>query len=74
VAFEVSATPEAPLEGFVFDRISIAAQKAGKIADARNFSLTRVSIRTVDNSRLAFTDSRGLDLKDDSGITPAPQP
>ncbi|HEY2014141.1 MAG TPA: glycosyl hydrolase family 28 protein [Bryobacteraceae bacterium] len=71
VAFEVSATPGAPLEGFVFDRVSIEAQKAGKVADARNWTLTRVSVHSADGSRLAFTDSGGLKLKDDSGIVPA---
>ncbi len=67
-AFEVSATPEAPLENFHFEHISIEAQSAGKVADTKDWSLSDVSIRATDGSQLTFNDSPGLQLRGDSGI------
>ena len=67
-AFDVSATPEAPLENFHLERISIEAQSAGKVEDTKDWSLSDVSIRAADGSQLTFTDSPGLQLRGDSGI------
>ncbi len=67
-AFEVSATPEGPLENFRLGHILIEAQSAGKVADTKNWSLSDVSIRATDGSQLTCTDSPGLQLRRDSGI------
>lgn len=67
-AFNVSATPEAPLENFSFDHVSIDAQAAGKVADTRGWKLDHVAIHAANGSELTFTDSTGLMLTDDTGI------
>jgi polygalacturonase len=73
-AFDVSATPEAPLENFVFDHVTIAAQTAGRVADARDWSLSDVAIHAADGSQLGFADTQGLVLRNDSGIAQGPGP
>jgi hypothetical protein len=72
-AFEVSATPEAPLTDFVLDHIAIAAKSAGSVADARNWTLSRVAVHTEDGSRLIFRDTGGLKLTDTLGIDTVPK-
>ncbi|HEV2326896.1 MAG TPA: glycosyl hydrolase family 28 protein [Terracidiphilus sp.] len=67
-AFQVSAFPQAPLENFTLDHIDIQAQSAGTVADAQNWTLSNVSIKTADGSKLTFSDSHGITLRDDSGI------
>jgi polygalacturonase len=73
-AFEVSATAEAPLEDFVFDRVTIEAQVAGRVSDARNWKLCHVSIHTADGSRLIFTDTQKLKLDNDTDVASSAQP
>jgi polygalacturonase len=70
LAFDVSATPDAPLEDFHFDNITIDSQAAGKVADAKNWTLSHVTIHAAGGRQLAFTASSGLTLKDDVGIEP----
>jgi polygalacturonase len=72
-AFDVSATPEAPLTDFVLDHIAIAAKSAGSVADARNWTLSRVAVHTEDGSRLIFRDTGGLKLTDTLGIDTVPK-
>jgi polygalacturonase len=67
-AFDVSATPEAPLDDFVVDHIDIAAQSAGSIADTRNWTLSQITLDTTDHSQLEFKDSSDMKLTDDHGI------
>ncbi|MGH9599250.1 MAG: glycoside hydrolase family 28 protein, partial [Terracidiphilus sp.] len=67
-AFDVSAMPEAPLVDFRFDHVAIDAQSAGRVADAKDWTLTNVSIHAANGSRLTFSDSTDMKLKDDSGI------
>jgi hypothetical protein len=67
-AFDVSATPEAPLDDFVLDHIDIAAQSAGSIADTRNWTLSQITLDTTDHSQLVFKDSSDMKLTDDDGI------
>lgn len=71
IAFDVSATPRNPLENFHFDNLTIDAQSAGKVANARNWTLSGVTIHAADGSQLTFTDSSGITLKDDSGVAAA---
>jgi polygalacturonase len=71
IAFDVSATTAAPLDDFHFDNLTIDAQSAGKVADARNWTLTGVTIHAADGSLLTFTGSSGVTLKNDAGIAPA---
>jgi hypothetical protein len=73
-AFEVSASPEAPLQGFRLDHIAIDAQSAGKVADAKNWMLSELTIRTADRSQLTFTGSFGLKLKGDTGVAETARP
>lgn len=73
-AFEVSASPEAPLEDFWLDHIAINAQSAGQVADAKNWMLSEVTIRTADKTQLRFTDSSGLKLEGDIGVAEIPRP
>jgi polygalacturonase len=70
-AFDVSATPTAPLEDFTLDHITIAAQSAGTIANARNWTLSHVDINALDGRRLAFSDTSALKLVDDQGMAAA---
>jgi hypothetical protein len=67
-AFDVSATAQAPLEHFTLDHINIAAQSAGTVANARDWTLSHVDIKTSDGSRLDFSDTSALKLIDDQGI------
>ncbi|MGH9589029.1 MAG: glycoside hydrolase family 28 protein, partial [Terracidiphilus sp.] len=72
-AFDVSAFPQAPLEDFKLDHIAIQARSAGTVDDAQNWTLANVSIDAADGSKLTFSNSQGITLKDDSGIE-APTP
>lgn len=67
-AFDVSAFPQAPLVNFLLDHIQIQAQSAGTVADAEHWTLTNVSVNAADGSKLTFSDSKDITLKDDSGI------
>lgn len=68
-AFSVSATPQAPLVNFTLDHIDISAKTAGSVADTRGWTLSHVVLHTTDGSRLKFTDTLGLRLKDDTGVS-----
>ena len=70
-AFDVSAMPQAPLVNFVLDHIAIDAQSAGKVADAKDWTLSHVTVHTADGSQVTFTGTTGLKLQDDSGIAAA---
>jgi polygalacturonase len=67
-AFDVSANPEAPLEDFVFNHVTIDAQTAGKVADARGWTFDHVTIHAADGSEVQFSDTQGLEFRDDAGI------
>ena len=67
-ALDVSAFPQAPLVNFLLDHIQIQAQSAGTVADAEHWTLTNVSVNAADGSKLTFSDSKDITLKDDSGI------
>ena len=69
-AFDVSASPEAPLEDFEFDHVTIDAQAAGKVADTKNWKFSDVAVRAADGSRVAFTDSHAVRLEDATGVEP----
>lgn len=49
-AFGVSAYTEAPVVGFTFDNIDVAAQRAGTIQNAENWKFTNMQIHTADGS------------------------
>ena len=59
-AILTNSYPDAPLERFTFDRISIAAQTAGTIADASNWVFQNTTIQTQDGSRVAFKNSQNV--------------
>lgn len=67
-AFDVSASPEAPLEDFALDHIKIVAQSSGSVSGARNWTLRHIILQTADGSQLTFKDTTGLKLSDDHGI------
>lgn len=71
-AFDVSATPEAPLVGFVFDHVSISAQTGGTIVNARDWKLSHVNVESADGSSVQFRDASGVHLGNDSGFAAAP--
>ena len=73
-AFEVSASPEAPLEDFQLDHLFIEAKSAGKVENTKTWKLSDVTIQTADGSQLTFSNSPGLQLKNDSGVAPREQP
>lgn len=64
MAFNVSAYPNATLDNFRLDHLSIEAQTAGSIANARNWTLTDSTIKTADGSKPTFTDSTVTDSGD----------
>ncbi|HEY4050591.1 MAG TPA: glycosyl hydrolase family 28 protein [Acidobacteriaceae bacterium] len=59
-AFEVSAYPNAPLENFHLSAIQIEAQTAGMIANAANWTLTNVHVKTLDGTRIQFKDDSAI--------------
>jgi polygalacturonase len=67
-AFDVSAFPQAPLENFTLDHITIQAQAAGTIADAQNWTLSHVTVNAANGSKVTFSDSKAITLNDDQGI------
>lgn len=73
-AFEVSATPEAPLEGFHLSNITIEAQTAGQVANARDWALSHVTVRTTDGSEVNFTSSSSIAVDASTGVASAERP
>ncbi|MGB9287242.1 MAG: glycoside hydrolase family 28 protein [Terracidiphilus sp.] len=63
-AFNVSAYPEAPLENFSFDHIDIEAKTAGTIANAKNWKMENMEIKTADGSKVKFVDKAVVDPND----------
>ncbi len=63
-AFNVSAYPNATLDGFRLDHLDIEAATAGAIANAKNWILSDNNIKTADGSKPVFTDSSVTDPKD----------
>ena len=63
-AFSVSAYPEAPLEDFSFDHIDIEAKTAGTIANAKNWKMENMEIKTADGSKVKFVDKAVVDPND----------
>jgi polygalacturonase len=63
-AFNVSAYPQAPLDGFRLDHIDIEAKTAGTIANAKNWKMDDMDIKTADGSTVKMTDSATSDSRD----------
>jgi polygalacturonase len=63
-AFNVSAYPQAPLEDFDLDHIDIEAKTAGTIANAKNWKMENMKIKTADGSTVKMTDGNVNDPKD----------
>jgi hypothetical protein len=56
------------------DHITIGAQSAGTVAGADHWTISHVPIEAANGSKLTFSDSKAITLKDDSGIeAPAQQ-
>ncbi len=58
--FSVSAYPQAPLRNFKFSRLRIAAQSAGSIQDAQNWSFKDVELTIADGSHVALKNCTGV--------------
>jgi polygalacturonase len=63
-ALNVSAYPNATLDGFRLDHLEIAAATAGTIANTRNWVFADNNINTADGSKPKLTDTTGKDTKD----------
>jgi polygalacturonase len=63
-AFNVSGYADAPLENFTLDNIAIEAKTAGIIANAKNWKMEHMEIKTADGSTVKFTDKPVTDEKD----------
>ncbi len=63
-AFNVSAYPNAPLQSFRLDHLEIEAATAGRIANARDWTMTHNNIQTADGSKPVFSDSAEQDRTD----------
>jgi polygalacturonase len=59
-AFDVSAYPNAPLENFHLSAIQIEAETAGTVANASNWTLTDVNVKSADGSKIQFKDDVGM--------------
>jgi Glycosyl hydrolases family 28 len=59
-AFDVSAYPNAPLENFHLSEIQIEAEIAGTVANAANWTLKDVKIKTADGSKIHLKDDVGM--------------
>lgn len=57
-AFLVNGYPEAPFENFQFKNLDIAAQTAGSIRNAENWSFVNALIKAADGSSVALKDCR----------------
>lgn len=60
IGFEAAAYPEAPLEDFVFERLSWDVREAGSIANARNWRFVDCDIDTLDGTGPKVTASTGV--------------
>ncbi len=58
-AFNVAAYKDAPLTAFRLEHWDVKAQTAGRIADARDWSVNDVAVHTADGSRVTLIDSTG---------------
>ncbi len=63
-AFEVDAFPNVPLERFDFDHLDLHTEKAGHIADAKDWTFHDIS--------LIVADGAPVDLIDDTNVTGLP--
>lgn len=63
-AFDVSAYPNATLDGFTIDHIKVQGVSAGSVADTRGLKLSEIDLSVTDGSRVKSqgnTDLQGLD-------------
>jgi polygalacturonase len=72
-AFDVSASEQAPLEDFTLTHMTIAAQKAGTIADVKNWRINEVAVKAQDESQVRLSDASGVELQGDNGFQIQPR-
>jgi polygalacturonase len=58
-AFNVSAYPNATLDNFRLDHLSIEAATAGNISNAKNWTMADNVIKAADGSKVTFSESTG---------------
>lgn len=63
-AFVVSAYADAPLVGFHLSNIEIAAQRAGAIENAQDWTLKNVRVKSADGSRIDLREDRNVRCED----------
>jgi len=59
-AIDMSAYPNATLDNFMIDHVTIAAKSAGSIVNTRNLKLNDIQLKIEDGSVLKFTDNAEL--------------
>jgi len=59
-AFEVDAYPSLPLDHFTLSHFNLRVQRAGHIADARDWTFRDVRIISADSRRVAVSDTHNL--------------
>ena len=57
---EIAAYPDAKLEGFRINHVTIQAEKAGHIDDTDQLTLSDIKLTSADGSRLAVADNSDL--------------
>jgi polygalacturonase len=72
-AFDVSASEQAPLEDFTLTHMTIAAQKAGTIADVKNWRINEVAVKAQDESQVRLSDASSVELQGDNGFQIQPR-
>ena len=73
-AFDISAYPNATLDNFTIDHITIQAAGAGSIADTHGLTLRDVALTLADGSRVKSDDNTGMQGLDAIRYTAGPQP
>lgn len=63
-AIDLSAYPNATLDRFVIDHVTIAAKSAGSIANTRGLKLNDINLSIADGSVLKLSDNEGMQGQD----------
>ena len=59
-AFQVDAFPQLPVDDFRLDHLTIQAQTAGHIADAKGWKFSDISLSTADGSVVGLSDDSDI--------------
>ncbi|MGI4757338.1 MAG: glycoside hydrolase family 28 protein [Janthinobacterium lividum] len=73
-AFDISAYPNATLDNFRIDHVTVQGESAGSIADTRGLKLSDISLSVTDSSRVKSADNTGVQGLDAIRYAQGPAP